>query len=87
MTQIESYLIEQIQQAEYIEEGMKQSWVERIRKDGLNPTTTRLLLQTMLDHALSKMTVQADPIDPSFVARYQQLMTEVDHVETKFQSS
>lgn len=86
MTDIERYICEQIARAEYLDEETKTSWIARIHADGLDPATTRLLLQTMLDRALAKIGDQLDPSRPDFKARYDAIMHEIDLAETDFQS-
>lgn len=85
MTDTEKYIVDQIQAAEYLEDDIKISWIDRIKKDGLNPATTRLLLQTMLDHALAKLAKRADVTDPNFCSRYDALMADLDRTEAEFQ--
>lgn len=85
MTDIERYIIEQIQEAEYLDEDVKAQWIEKIRTDGLTPLTTRMLLQSMLDHALAKIGSSIDPSDPQTQKQYQRILREIDHAEEEFQ--
>lgn len=85
MTDIERYIIEQIQEAEYLDAGVKEQWIEKIKTDGLTPVTTRVLLQSMLDHALAKIGNSIDPADPDTKAAYQKILAEIDHAEEEFQ--
>lgn len=86
MTDIDRYICEQIARAEYLDEETKTSWIARIHADGLNPATTRLLLQTMLDRALAKIGDQLDPARPDFKTRYDGIMAEIDRAEADFQT-
>lgn len=85
MTDIERYIIEQVQQAEYLDAEVKKEWIERIQKDGLTPLTTRLLLQSMLDHALTRIGSSLDPADIDSQQRYQKILGEIDRAEQEFQ--
>ncbi|MDO8490324.1 MAG: hypothetical protein Q7S47_02820 [bacterium] len=85
MTDIERYIVEQIELAEYLDEELKMQWIARIQKDGLTPATTRLLLQSMLDQALVKIGESLDPSDPSSQERYQKILSEIDRAEQEFQ--
>src|SRR3989338_1262540 len=81
MTDIERYIVDQIQAAEYLDDDVKSQWIEKIKTEGLTPLTTRMLLQSMLDHALAKIGSSIDPSDPETQKQYQRILAEIDHAE------
>lgn len=85
MTDIERYIVDQIQKAEYLEPEIKAQWIEKIQTEGLTPLTTRMLLQSMLDHALAGIGTSIDPSDPQSQERYQRILAEIDKAEQEFQ--
>lgn len=85
MTDIERSIIEHIQSAAYLDDETRRQWIETITKDGLNPTTTRLLLSTLVDRMLGKLATQCDPNDPFVQKQFRQLIDDLDRTESEVQ--
>lgn len=86
MTDIERYIVEKIKDAPYLDHGTKQHWVEQISKEGLTPTTTRLLLQLMLDKALAARGKGIRADDPQTQEAFRSFMAEIDKAEQQLQT-
>ena len=85
MTNIERLIVEKIMEAEYLDAETKKIWAEQISKDGLTPTTTRLLLQLMLDRALAARREGDRFDDPESQSAFQGFMAEIDAAEEQLQ--